>query len=194
MLLNEINATTTTTTRTKKSTKSTAKIMNKSTLIKNHLTSKSTVKTTEILKKLIIPNVNDKYTEIKLEHFIIYNGEKHPFKQDDYKKDVLAQKALNLAITKFNDHVSTSEFIYIFEKLLDGTTVQPVDDKIYLFKVKLIETNCKNTKKLRKNFDKLNCIKKVNGAKHLTCSFDVHIIPSEKNEKDKFKFNRIYCV
>ena len=143
--------------------------------------------------------ITDKYEEIKNEHFIIYNDEKHIMKLDEFQRDGYAQKGLNLAILKYNDANNKMKMFLKFDKILNGTFVKPIEIKIYSFKVQLIETNCEYNDELRM---KLVKEKKVNNIiiddctatnRIHQCKFDVTVSPWEKYDAKKYKFNRLFC-
>ena len=143
--------------------------------------------------------LTDKYEEIKKEHFMIYNDEKHSMKIDEFQKDGYAQKGLNLAILRYNDRFSKTKIFLKFDKILNGTTVKPIEIKIYSFKVQLIETNCEYSSELRQNLMKEKQVQNTiidscaATNKIHQCKFDVTVSPWEKYEINRYKFNRLFC-
>ena len=142
--------------------------------------------------------ITDKYQEIKQEHFMIYNDEKHALKYEEFKKDGYAQKGLNLAIVKYNDLTKLNKY-WKFDKLLDDSTVKPIEIKIYSFKVQLIETICDYSKELRANLVKErqaenNIMKGCTSTNRIhQCMFNIAVSPEEKFDAKKYKFNRLNC-
>jgi hypothetical protein len=143
--------------------------------------------------------ITDKYEEIKNEHFMIYNDEKHLMKLDEFQKDGYAQKALNLAILKYNDGINKMKMFSKFDKILNGSFVKPIEIKIYSFKVQLVETKCEYNEEFRMKLVKErqvnnsiidNCIS--TNINH-QCKFDVTVSTWEKYDAKKYKFNRLFC-